>query len=331
LAEDCNSEFHAILLSLLRSQNIINKFNEIFAQLNAKEDYYEVTIGILILTVLNYSTSTNLLFELYGTEINSSGFRRDPVIRQIFDFSKEKVILRSAIAARFILNHVADVYIIIDVLSRLAKKSDELFGISPDYRRLFVNLQQFSCIQSILPEKEKRKAIIDYYESIRTLGHCRVHPLFWLQYGIGCLVMEELDRAEKYFDTAYSLAEKRDNYDTYQIDNHYARLLLKKAIKMPEVEGSLEYFRKSVGIITEQIRRERRYYPYRVAALYAEYYDSKESSFKNAEKTEIAQAADFVRSKIERLSDYRKHQKHIQKCDQAMSYILKKTKSITKS
>ena len=133
-----------------------------------------------------------------------------------------------------------------------------------------------------------------------------------MQYAISCITVEQLARAAIYFDNAYAYADKR-HFDTYQIDNHYARLLLMRAIS-EDVQSPISNFRHARKIINEQMRKERRYYPYRVASYYKEFYDKYENSLADNQKQEIMNAASYVLEQISKMDEARKSHKYVEEC-----------------
>jgi hypothetical protein len=163
--------------------------------------------------------------------------------------------------------------------------------------------------------------MIRYYESIKNLGGCKRNPLFWLQYAIACLFFSDLERAETYFDTAYSFARDR-NYDTYQIDNHYARFLLIKSITKGEAATSMSAFREVRRIVNQQIQRERLHYPYRVAAGYKDFWDKFGAGLTQEERKEVERAAAFVAERIQRLPERYQAQRYVSECRQSMQYVV---------
>jgi hypothetical protein len=320
LATNCKSEMNSILLSVLESPHIISRFKQILEQLNEKRDYYEVVITVLILAVLNYPVAIDTLVDIWGQRILDLHFRRNSTIRELFDFNRDGIRLRSATVAHFILNRVANINLTVDVLVQMARTVDKISGVVR-YQGVLRSLMQFSNLQYLLPERGKRPAIISYYERIKDLGGCKRHPLFWLQYAIACLVLEELERADKYFKTAYSFAEQI-KYDTYQIDNHYARYLLVKSIKSKDLTSCMADFRMVRKIINEQIKKERLHYPYRVASLYLDFYETFKGELSDEEKKEIGRAADFVVNRIKQLPEKRRQQKYVLECQNAMNNII---------
>ena len=225
LSHDCRSQFSSVLIKLFESPQIASRFNQILQRLNRKRDYYEVLLSIMILAVIQRSPTINLMIDIWGTTIMETQFKKNEAIREFFDFQAGEVKLRSATAAQFILKHVADVNLTIDTLVVMARAIDQASKYSEIHRSLLRELMRFSTLQNLLPERQRRPATIRYYEGIKNLGGCQRNPQFWLQYAIACLTLEELDRAEKYFATAYSFASSR-NFSTFQIDNTLCTILV---------------------------------------------------------------------------------------------------------
>lgn len=317
----CRGEFCAILIKLLESPQIASRFDRILNELNKKHDYYEVVITILILTVIHHVPHIDTLVDIWGQKILDTQFKRNPTISQLIDFSGGQIRLRSAVAAQFVLKKVADVNLIVEALIVMARSIDNIGRVSSIYGNLLRNLMRFTNLQNLFPEQQRRPAIIRYYESIKNLHACRGNPQFWLQYAIACLVLGEYQRSESYFRTAYSLAEARD-YDTFQIDNHYARFLLVTAIDSRDSTKCMLAFRKAREILNEQMKQERMHYPYRVAASYGDFYETFAPMLELAQRDEIAQSATFVAKRIEALPADRRMHRSVSDCYKAMRRIL---------
>ncbi len=317
----CTAQWHAVLMKLLESPQILSRFRSVLQDLNAKRDYYEILIAIFALAVLGYEPTVDTLLDLCGDRVLEVGFKRNGVIREFVHFATGEVRLRSSVTGEFVLKHIANSNITVDVLIRMARAAEGAARISSFYFGLLKGLMRFSNLQWLLPERDRRRAVIRYYEGLKGLEHCGRNPLFWLQYAIACLVGEDLERAEKYFDTAYSLAEARD-YDAYQIDNHYARFLLVRAIRSGDPAQAMAAFRKARKIIFEQIQKERLHYPYRVAAALRELYEVLSPSWSQDDKAEIARAARYIADRIERLPPQRQEQRYVMECWETMQRIL---------
>jgi hypothetical protein len=136
------------------------------------------------------------------------------------------------------------------------------------------------------------------------------------------LVFEDFERAGKYFATAYSFAEAKDVYDSYQIDNHYARFLLMRAMRSGDVGGCMAAFRDARKLLSEEIQNERLHYPFRVAKLIGEFYDTFASALPPADKGEIGRAAKFISERIGKLPLERQRHRSVTECADAMEHVL---------
>lgn len=325
LQDTCGAQFHAILLSVLDSPQIVSRLSRLLDDLRQKRAYYDVVLTILVLAVLHSPSSIDTLLDIWGERVLEVQFRQNASVRQLLDIRHGNVLLRSAVAARYILQRVADAPLIVETLIRMAHTADRAARTSRQYWDLLRSLMRFSNLQILLPEQNRRISVLRYYESVKNLSWCSRNPHFWLQYAIASLVIEDFDRAERYFETAYSLAETRDDYDTYMIDNHFARFLLTKAVDSDNAETCMSVFRKARQIINEQIKTtERLHYPYRVALAYSDFYDAFESRLSPEHRGEIARAAKYVADRIAQLPERTREQKYVVECADAMAYVLER-------
>ncbi len=329
--DECRGQLHALLLKLLQSPDIGKRFSALIQSLQKNGENYQVLLSVFIITLLNHGPTLDVLVDIWGVDLLSSPqFKRDPVVRQLIDFNQYAVLVRSPIAAEYLLAHVADANRVVSVLTKMAERTAKGAGTSPRYYELFKDLMRYSSVQAILPEEGRNNAIIRYYESIKNLSKCKFNPLFWLQYAIACLVMKDLPRAETYFSTAYSLGISQ-RFDTFQIDNHFARFLLVQAIQDLGPRDAMENFRRARAIINRQIRDERRHYPYRVAIAYQELIDRFGPELTAAELTEIARAATDVLSRITGLPSERQQHRYVVECEKALRYVVGKCGELSKA
>ena len=321
LETTCHGAWHAILIDRFKAPQIHSRFAPIVESLSKKKRFYEVVTAVLVLTVLEYNPSVDLLLDLCGQAVLEREFKDDPSVREVLDASSGRIRLRSSVAGQYILTNFADPNGIVSVLTKMAKAADDNARNSKFYLEVLKDLTKFNGLQFVFPEKDRRKACIRYYESIRDLHNTKKHPLFWLQYAIACTLFEEFDRAEKYFATAYALAEAR-NFDSFQIDNHYARFLLMRAIATKDQSNCMKSFRDARKLIFEQVQTERRHYPFRVATTLAEFFDTFVAVLSSTNKQEIARAAKHILGRIEALPNERQAQRYVTDCRKAMMHVL---------
>jgi len=328
LARICGAQWHAILIKLLESPQIETRLKSLFDTLRQQKQHAEVIVSILILTVIGETPSPNTLIDLCGQTVLDASFKRDPVIQNLIDFGTNDIRMRSSVAGEFMLQRIVDPNLTVRSLVSLAKAADKAASASRYYYSILKTLMRFGSLQALLPEKHRRLTTLSYYESIKGLNHAKNHPLFWLQYAIAALVdaekTDEFERAEKYFKTAYSLAGELDFWDSFQIDNHYARFLLTRAISLGDVSTCMGAFREARQLIHNQIERERLRYGYRVATLYAEFYEKFEPVLKPPQKEEIKRAAQHVCERIEKLPLERQNQKYVHTCWEQLQKILER-------
>ena len=135
-------------------------------------------------------------------------------------------------------------------------------------------------------------------------------------------MLEDFERAQKYFESAYSFADAKWDYNTHQIDNHYARFLLMRACRSGNPAECMPSFRKARKIIFEQIQSERLYYPYRVANVLRELYDTFAAKLPATDQMEIAKAAKFISDQIDRSVLPFQQIRYVADCRKSMQYIL---------
>lgn len=80
-------------------------------------------------------------------------------------------------------------------------------------------------------------------------------PLFWVQYSISQMDNGNFLPAERYLSTAYTRASARPNFDTYQIDTHSARLIIKKIGANGIYDGAAKDILGAVGKLRAVIQR----------------------------------------------------------------------------
>lgn len=322
LKERCGSEIHAILLKVLSSPDISERLRKLSDAFKADTDIYQVLLTIFIMRVLNYPPTVDVLADVWGTQLlNSSRFRKHPAVREFIDLRHGRVLLRSPVVAQHMLRNVADTGSILSALTTMAKRADLGARVSWRYRDLSKTLMRFSSLQLLLPDEGRGGAVIRYYESIKNMRSCKHNTLFWLQYAIACLFIHDLLRSRKYFDTAYALAEGRE-WNTFQIDNHFARYLLVEAIEKLPASKAMGNFRQAKAIISRQMNNERLHYPYRVAIVYREILDKFGAQLSLPEIEEVAGCATDVLKRIGQLSDFRQRHKYVVECRKAMTYIV---------
>jgi hypothetical protein len=321
-----SSEMHGILLRLLKSSDIGQRLKALVHGPNGRTPYSDIIASVFILASLKTGNpKIDMLADIWGADaISSSTFRNDPAIRNLLDFNRWVIRARSSVVAEYFLQEILGqdvVPVLIKVIRALAAGAR---GALVGYRMAFEELLRFATLQHILPIKGRLTSAIRFYEGVKDLPQAANHPLFWFQFGIACLAESDVSRAKKYFSTAYSLSEKK-GFDTFQIDNHYARLLLVECsqTQMPATEA-MDNFRKARNIINRQLQKERLAYPFRVARSYQDFIDRIGIKLDLNQLKEVRQAVDFVEERLEMTDKYLRNNRYVRDCTHAMIYVKKR-------
>ena len=105
-----------------------------------------------------------------------------------------------------------------------------------------------------------------------------------MQYAILKLSEYDYVTAQVYFENAYSFAKKQKDFDTYQIDNHYARHILENEVANGSQNSCMKAFEEAHNaLMNPKHKVDSYYYPYRVAQKYYPFY---EKYFKGMSKNE---------------------------------------------
>jgi hypothetical protein len=133
-------------------------------------------------------------------------------------------------------------------------------------------------------------------------------------------VLDEFDRSKNYFDAAYAFAAK-SNFDTFQIDNHYARWLIRNAIRVGDPDQAMDAFNQAHRTVAIQIQSDRRAYPFRVAYEYQRFWGTFRGQLTADQAREVRVAAREVLTRIDALPEHRQAEVSVKRCAQAMRAI----------
>ena len=205
--------------------------------------------------------ASDLLRLAYNAYQRLSG---DDIVRQILNIQSGVALFRSPVIARAVLSGLNAATTVTDVLVECVKEARFEARADPYLHRIAREFTRFANLERVLPANGKGVALQNFYERLKSVPSIRRDPLFWLQYAMARLSLGELEVARRYFEQSYSIADST-NFDTYQIDNHYCRLLLREAEETGNAYTAYMKVDKTIEILKRQVQREYRHYPYRSA------------------------------------------------------------------
>lgn len=273
---DFKRNIRLLLLKLLESPNILEKFNNIIATIQERKNFYEAVTLILISKVFGFNLYLDdLIYALDAEVLNKPTFQSNPVVREFVNFDEGVITVKSSILAEVILTKVVNSRGIVDTLIKLVKRLDSRRS-DKNFRSILREILSFSNLRRILSKDtaEYKYNILRFFEEIKNTNYASKNPHYWLQYAIARLEEREYSIADSYFQTAYSFASQIDRFDTYQIDNHYARHVIENEIFNGSAETCMAQFLKVHKIISNpNTQKETKYYPFRVAQKYYPFYE----------------------------------------------------------
>lgn len=302
IIEKCHSNLRNVILQLLNSPDIINRFKVIVDSIRNKKGYYEAIIFLLISSVSQIRLGVEDLAEAIDiNHINSPQFRSDPIVREFVDFENNCIKSKSSLLSQSLLSKIFDTEIIIDTMIKIMQNLND-YGNSKVAKGIIRKLMTFTNVQHVLnPDDTSYKYnLLRYYEAIKSMKYCRTNPHFWLQYAILMLSERDYDRAKLYFNAAYDYGRNIDNFDPYQIDNHYARYILSNELQSGSKSTCMEAFKHAHAILMDNKHKlEVRFYPYKVARLYYPFYEKFFKFLKQYEKKEFLASCQVMLDRLE--------------------------------
>ncbi len=272
---NCYRSIRLLLLKQFESNDILKRFQVVINSLQNKKNYHEALALILVSNVFNFTLQLDdLVYVLDDEVLNDFSFRKDIAVREFVNFDEGRIKVKSSILSEAILRNVVSSHAIIDTLIKVCCRLDNRRD-DKNIRIILKELISFSNLQSILKKdtSEYKFNILRFFEGIRNMQYCKQNPHYWLQYAIARLAEREYGLADKYFQSAYSLSKKIDWFDTYQIDNHYARYLIENEIYYGALDTCMGQFLKAHKILANpHDKNKTRHYPFRVAQNYFPFY-----------------------------------------------------------
>ncbi|VTU25010.1 hypothetical protein SRS16CHR_03573 [Variovorax sp. SRS16] len=321
ITSECDSQLHQVLLKLYQSPHIAAKVTELFSSI--RPNVRRIAIAAFVIRGSGLSSDRRLLNDLLRGSplVRLSNADRESV-KFLWDDSSGHIRLKSSVLAEYYLTSLGDAAEVVDVLIEMYFRAYEMRPVGKEYDFFIRSVMSFSALQKMLPRSGLRGATIRFYEAIQTSPFTRKNPHYWLQYAIARLSFEDnLTEIAPYFQSAYAFA-KLSNYDTYQIDNHFARFLLVQAARESNVDISYEKYKEAKGILLKQTLHEQKYYPYRVASGVLDFVKTHVASLDPHRRRDVIQFCGEVQKRIGRLPMEMRTNRHVMGCSSDMRTAL---------
>ena len=272
----CKSSMKLILLEVIKSTDIKTRIAANLRAIGNDMDIYQAMVLMFVANLLDWNIDLDDISYALGNILRgNSAFRRNTVVREYVDFNSSELKVKSSILSEVILTHIMDVNVVRETLVKAFRNFDKQ-PRNPEYRKFMRSIQSYANLQRVFNKEEGdifNNNIVILYEDIRDCGSCATNPHYWLQYAIAKLGEQKYDVAKLYFDNAYTFAKKMNGFDTYQIDNHFARYLLENVIYTNADDDFFKTFTQAHAILTDKHhQKDTKFYPFKVARLYLPFY-----------------------------------------------------------
>lgn len=222
---------------LLDSKVIKSQIEKVLDVLNEKSGLRSFVTIQSINVICNLKLSYNDICTFSGVSNDLlHNYEMDNDVKELLIFEKNKFVLASSIYSQYLVRNVSERMEMIETLQKLymeCSQNDAWINKYKQQRKMLISRSNVKLIFSTKKQLtvNEEKGIFDYFDNIKNMETATDNPFFWLQFGITALNLERFDLAKIYFSNSYSNADQLTDFDTYQIDTHYARYLLQSEMK----------------------------------------------------------------------------------------------------
>ncbi|WP_427195018.1 SIR2 family protein [Morganella morganii] len=288
LDESARHQLSFLLLTILKSESIKLKIKEITDVALTDKKYKDTIFAILILDIIGLKLSKPLISDVAtNNEIFNSGFSENDGVRNLFNISNGMIKTKSSTLSRFLVAYMLDKKYVVNQMLVVIEHVYKINVTARDHNlsELIKSLLRFSIVEKLLPQK--RHEINYFYEKVKGIIPSLMYdPHFWVQYAMSMIPFKDYPSAEKYLTTAYSLALRRDDYHTRNIDTQRARLHLLVSLTKEGHEAFNEF--KAGDDLIKLIPND--IYKYRQISRYRDVYEKIYPTFNNKQKVDYEHA-----------------------------------------
>ena len=275
LEKTYHSHLSEIFYMLLDSQSIKNKLQQIFNSIddNIMKNY---VFALSVCEICHFDLQTYEICRLINIAPSAVEKRTyDRKLRSMFD----KARLRSALFAQYAIRTLDDKAALLNVIKKMYRRS--LPESDKKYFMLRRTLTSRTSLRPVFDNRYDEPFLYDYYDSIRE--YAKDNPFYWLQFAITALNLQRYVDAKLYFDNAYAYADQLEDFDTFQLDTHYARFLFEETERNAEPDFE-QFYRAHRKLMDNSNANVRLAYVLRQVGAYRRIYEKFGDTF-NAEQT----------------------------------------------
>lgn len=309
LEANCGWQLRDVILALFETGILHDRVSGLMKNIKTlSDDAQRLTIfgALLTFTGLEQYSDTTLVTDLVGFDGSYETLREQYIAKELHGLirlDKGLISFRSAALAKFLLARISNLESILAIVKQALFQLNSNYSDDQYYDPLSRGLLRYSHFGALFPSTKDATLIEKFYDDCRVLSIAQKEPLFWVQRSICNMNANHFNLSDTYVETAYALARKLHNYDTYQIDNHYAKLTLTKALKLG-VSPSADRERQAQELLDFVIRRKHDdlYHPLSVMRLYVDIVNKWADALDDVQKAALKVAITDALSSMTRFS-----------------------------
>lgn len=277
-----------LIFDLMKSQNILNKYFDVYTNLDKTSK--QIVQTLLISNILGTNLSAQDILLLTGNSVINDSVRDNVNIREFIDISRDKLLFKSSLASRELIKFESNRTELVELLDTILKNAIK-FDLNDKYmylKRQLISFSNFTILNEVTSEEELNNLAVKYYEKIQNYSFTKENQFFWLQFGIQRLHEKKYELADKYFDNALSYAKKSGMKDFYQINAQKARGIVESTIlKVKNTKEALEKMNQAHKLLMADLKHPKNNKSYQLSQgiLYRDFYNRFKSEFKDNQIT----------------------------------------------
>ncbi|WAC28323.1 SIR2 family protein [Ancylobacter sp. SL191] len=278
IENECKGQMRDVVLSLYEGGALHDRVENYLNGLrNIPKDIFDLTVLGALLTVAGFSRFSKLHVATELSNFSGSYERiRDAYavgnLQDIIRIEAGEILFGSPALAQFVLSNSVGIETTLDVAKRALRYISDYLYDDTDFDALTRGLLKFSVYSKIFGNNRYIENHMDkFYDECRELKVATKDPLFLVQRSIANMTGKRFDIASKFVETAYGMAKRRPNYNTYQIETHEAKLLLSISLEFG-FSDNLSREKRAMSLLTSVLRRRNDdlYHPLSTMRLFAE-------------------------------------------------------------
>lgn len=328
----CHSSVADTLMKYVHSQTVKDRINQSCTILSQNSIAKKIAYSSLILMLLNVDLIPSELFAILQINGLPQSVVSNQGFKDIVDLQGGKIQVRSAIFAKYIISTLSAPEIL-EYMLALNENAACLYS-TDKVRAIRSSFATYSNINLLIPlnlrSQNDNKQILEYYYNLSQKKTYDNNPFFWLQYAIASMEVADYSRADELIDMAYTCAQKRFGFDTFQIDTQKGRLILetidKKETTTPyeDFKMAQQLFKSSANSARGNVRQVIK----QIVKLYPKFFSKYKSLLTREEKAEILQNTnEFI--KIANNNEYA--QKHSRPSEKILNTDIEKLVKLTRA